>query len=537
MSRDPLAGAIAEATGASEVPYALLAYQQDWIADNAQLKIGDKSRRIGLTWAEASDDVLIAASDRTEGGQNVYYIGYNMDMAIEFIEACAMWSRVFNKAAGAIEEGEEIFRDEKDEEQRIKTYTIKFPSGFRIVALSSRPANLRGKQGVVVIDEAAFHDKLGELIKAAIALLIWGGRVRIISTHNGEDNPFNELLNEVRAGKRSGSVHRTTFRDAVAQGLYRRVCLRLGKAWTQSEEDAWVESVYRFYGDDAAEELDAIPSSGQGAYLSRAQIIAVQDATIPVVRWSQKDEFTMLPRDQRESECEAWCEEFLKPVLDALPRGLAHFYGSDFARIVDLSTIWILQEQQDTTLRTPLLVELRNIPYEQQRQVLFYIVRRLPKFRGGAHDARGNGGYLAEVAAQEFGGSRIAQVQLTSGWYVENMPRFKAHVEDRTLTVPADADVLGDLRGIKKVNGVPKVPDDARTTGSDGKKRHGDSAIALVLATFAVECIDAGEIDYTAAPRHPRGYDNKRSTDVGSTLRMRADEGADDTKLPEQGAW
>ncbi|WP_237172075.1 hypothetical protein [Pandoraea norimbergensis] len=62
------------------------------------------------------------------------------------------------------------------------------------MALTSRPSNLRGRQGTIVIDEAAFHDQLSELLKAALAMLIWGGRVRVISTHNGTDNAFNELV-------------------------------------------------------------------------------------------------------------------------------------------------------------------------------------------------------------------------------------------------------------------------------------------------------------------------------------------------------
>ena len=93
----------------------LLKYQQDWVADDSDLKVAEKSRRIGLTWAEASDNVLTASKSRQAGGMNVYYIGYNMDMAIEYIEACAMWARVFSQAASAVEEGEEVFKDGKDE--------------------------------------------------------------------------------------------------------------------------------------------------------------------------------------------------------------------------------------------------------------------------------------------------------------------------------------------------------------------------------------------------------------------------------------
>ncbi|BBI66829.1 hypothetical protein PKHYL_10200 [Psychrobacter sp. KH172YL61] len=47
-----------------EAPAVLLPYQQKWIADESQLKIAEKSRRIGLTWAEAADCALVAASDK-----------------------------------------------------------------------------------------------------------------------------------------------------------------------------------------------------------------------------------------------------------------------------------------------------------------------------------------------------------------------------------------------------------------------------------------------------------------------------------------
>ena len=40
----------------------MLRYQKNWMADEAQVKIAEKSRRVGITWAEAADDVLIAAA-------------------------------------------------------------------------------------------------------------------------------------------------------------------------------------------------------------------------------------------------------------------------------------------------------------------------------------------------------------------------------------------------------------------------------------------------------------------------------------------
>ena len=36
----------------------LLPYQKIWIADDSPLKIAEKSRRTGITWAEAADATL-----------------------------------------------------------------------------------------------------------------------------------------------------------------------------------------------------------------------------------------------------------------------------------------------------------------------------------------------------------------------------------------------------------------------------------------------------------------------------------------------
>jgi len=479
-------------TALSDVPAVLLPYQQAWIAMDDQLKVAEKSRRIGLTWAEAADDVLIAAAD---GGQNVYYIGYNQDMAIEYVEACAMWARAFDRAASEVEEG--LWDDGKED---IKTYTIRFPgSGRRIVALSSRPANLRGKQGVVVIDEAAFHDKLSELLKAALALLIWGGRVRVISTHDGVGNPFNELIGLIKAKKRKGAVFRTDFTEAVAQGLYRRVCLRLGKKWNVEAEAAWVRDVYDFYGDDAEEELDVVPKESAGAYISGV-LIEARMQLIPVLRLAKKDDFGQLPEYLRRAEIDLWCRETLLPLLDMLDPAREHVLGEDFARSGDLTVLSPAEIGQDLVRRVRFQVELRNMPFAQQRQILWFILDRLPRFRAAALDSRGNGQQLAEETADRYGHYRIFQVMLSDKWYGTELPAFKQAFEDATIEVPRDADVKDDLRAMQVIGGVPKIP---KTTGQGkkGERRHGDSAIALALMWFA-SSQDVGDTTiHSALPR------------------------------------
>lgn len=495
-----------------DLPTVLLPYQQRWIADDSQLKIGEKSRRIGLTWAEAADNVLTAMSDKSAGGQNVYYIGYNQDMGLEYIEACAMWAKAFNYAASEIEEG---IWEEDQEDKHIKTYTIKFPkSNHRIVALSSRPANLRGKQGVIVIDEAAFHDKLGELLKAALALLIWGGKVRVISTHDGEDNPFCELVTEIKNGTRKGSVHRTTFKEAVEQGLYERVCLRLDKPYSKAGEEKWIAEVYDFYGDDAVEELDVTPKSGSGSYIPSILIEpAMYDA--PILRLEYDDAFAAMAENLRRIDTDEWIKKELDPLLKGLNGKMLHTYGQDFARKGHLSVISPMMIAENLVRWVPFIIEMRNVPTRQQEQILWHIIEHLPRFQSGAMDATGNGETLAEYTMDKYG-TKIECVKLSEKFYSANMTTFKAAFEDGLIKIPRSVDVRRDLRSISLVKGVPKIDKDGEYDGSDGKKRHADSAVALFLAYFAtlmdVEIFDYHRVEKTHNPKQDQDPHAVRTT-------------------------
>ena len=110
---------------------ALLPYQRKWLEDQSPVKVYEKSRRIGISWTQAYDAVVTAAT--TARGMDVWYIGYNKDMAVEFINDCAFWARKMNKVAE--DEGQVII---EDEDKDILAYRIRFVSGHRITALSSR---------------------------------------------------------------------------------------------------------------------------------------------------------------------------------------------------------------------------------------------------------------------------------------------------------------------------------------------------------------------------------------------------------------
>lgn len=496
----------------------LMAHQRAWLEDDSDLKIAEKGRRTGITFAEALDDTLIAAASRSAGGDNVFYIGDTKDKGREFIGYVAHFAKVVAHELGDVEEF--VFKDQREDgsSRDITAFRVTFASGYRVEALSSRPENIRGLQGIVVIDEAAFHQDVRAVIDAVNALLIWGGKIRVISTHNGTLNPFNELIREARAGKSPWKIHFIPFEKAVENGLFRRVCLMRDKIYSKKAEEEWEAKIRGAYGARTAQmrqELDAIPADAEGAALARVVIEQATDPTVRVVRLHLPDSFKTAEKGSRKRQIADWCRDALGPILETLNPKLRHDLGWDFARSGDASDMVIQELGQDLLRRWKLVVELRNVPFEAQRDISFFAIDRLPRFGHGSFDATGNGAYLAEVNAQKYG-ERVSEVKLSVEWYRENGTPYIEAFGDGSVLIAADEDVVRDHQALQYVGGVVKVPDDMRYKGADGLDRHGDTGIAGMLAWHASR---QGAVSYGYEPVSQRGS-------RGSF--MRADDGPND---------
>lgn len=509
----------AVAVEASEpAPFLLLPYQQRWVGDRSEVKVSEKSRRIGISWATAAEAVLEAAQEKGSG-QDVWYTGYTQELALEFINDVADWTR---KLGPVVEHLTDLDADEvdgeldevqgldpvvkqclvRDEGVDIQVFRIRYASGFRVSAMTSAPRNFRGKQGYAIIDEAAFHDDLPGMMKAAMAFLMWGGRVAIISTHNGTENPFNELVEDCKAKELPYSLHRTTLDDAVQEGLYRRICLVRGLPWSAKGQRDWRQHIIDHYGDGADEELFCKPAKDGATYIS-GSLVEHCMYTAPVLRLSRDTDFELLAEAERHKDVEQWCRGELLQLLRALPKDRVHYLGEDFGRVSDLSVFAPVTLEQDLVRTVPFLVELRKIPHKQQEQVLFYILDRLPKFAKACMDGGGNGSYLAEQAKLKYR-SRVEVVDITRGWYVEHLPPFRRAFEDELLRVPRDADVKADLQAFRRLNGVPKLPDIRKKAQADQLPRHGDAGIALVMA-YVASGYGAPKTDYRKGNESSQG--------------------------------
>jgi len=482
----------------------LLPYQERWVLDTAKVQVCVKSRRIGITWASAHRAVLESGS---AGGWDTYYTGYNHDLAREFISEAAEFARALSSEL--CEQDTFLFKDVGDdgETKDILAYRITFASGYRIIALSSYPRNLRGIKGRIIIDEAGFHDNLAELMKAAMACLIWGGAVSIISTLNGADNEFTLLRDDILAGRFDYSLHQVTLDDALAEGLYERIAEIVGLKRTPEARDKWRAELVTFYGDGADEELFCIARRGGGVYLAPGMVEACMSADCKVLRLKLDDEFTFKPDAERTEALALWYKTVVQPELAGLDQDQATFVGEDFGRKSDLTAVAIGQEMQDLSLKVPILLELRNVPYKQQEELMDLVLKGVPRLGKAAVDATGNGSSLGEHLVQRYGEVMIIRVGIAGNtwlpWYAENLPKFKARFEDGNIQIPKDLDVRKDLTAFQVIDGVPKLPKVRQKSvapdAAQGDYRHGDAGIALALCEYAAR---QGAYIIRASPRN-----------------------------------
>ena len=185
---------------------------------------------------------------------------------------------------------------------------------------------------------------------------------------------------------------------------------------------------------------------------------------------------------------------FIKELADAvagLDLSLQYALGFDFGRVSDLSTLSLLAVEQRLKRREVLSIEMRNVPGDEQKLIVGMVLEHVKhSLIGAAFDATGMGWTVAEDMGRRFGlredpegAGAVMAVKFSEEWSRLHMPPLKTAFEDDMISIIADADHLTDVRAVKVVRGIARVPD--VRTGEKGKRRHGDYAIALALAHYA----------------------------------------------------
>ena len=253
-------------------------------------------------------------------------------------------------------------------------------------------------------------------------------------------------------------------------------------------------------------------------------------ADFRVERLTLEDGFERRDIEWRQRYVDEWLRDAIAPLIARLfdPHRRS-FFGQDFARSSDLSAIALGQIDPSTVLRNPLGIELRNVPFREQKRILDFVVRTMPMWSTGCMDARGNGQQLAEDMATDWGFDRVEAVMASQATYLERMPRMKTRFEDRTILIPQSEPIVEDLRLVKLVKGVPMIVDRVADKADGAKgKRHGDYAIALMNLVTAADQ-DVQPIDLHTLGEERSGGVEFDVTDTGfGTIRRRDDFGQGD---------
>lgn len=437
-----------------------LPYQISWLKDNSQIKVWEKSRRIGATYVQAYEDVRDVVLGNVPA---VWFSSADESAAKEYILYCAQWSKLFDK--GARDLGEQVLETNKS----IKSFTIEFTNRKRINALSSNPKAFRSKGGKVVLDEFAFHNDAVALWKAAKPVITWGYPLRILSTHKGKQSLFYKFVESMKLGKLNWSLHTTTIFDAVEQGLVDKIYKR---KTTKEERDAWLKEQEENSFDRTTwlEEYCCTPVDEATAFLSYEQIFAIEREGI----------LTDLPSPYEGKGIPT----NLSSPYEGEGQGVMSIYlGVDIGRKKDLTVIWIAEEVEKF-LFTRKVIELERTPFKAQKEILFTYLS-LPGFRRACIDATGLGMQLAEESQDRYGRYRVEPITFTGKVKEELAYNLLRMVEDRQIFIPPDKNIREDLHSVRKVTTASNnIRFDVQQSEVSG---HADRFWALALCCYAAK--------------------------------------------------
>lgn len=428
-----------------------LPYQERWINDNSRNKLGEKSRRCGLTFAE--EYRRVERISRQDADNDAYITTKDEGLAKQFIRECKDFANMLEVAADDL--GEVVF----DRETGSSAQALQASTGKRIFALSSNPDNQAGRKGDRTADEFALHKMQRELYKIMKPGTMWGGQMSIFSTHRGVGSFFNKLVTEVKekGNPKKFSLHSIPVTMAVDEGLWLKIRSLLPedderKHWS---DDEFLQSCRDEMPDEASfnQEYMCIPEDDADSYIGQDLITPVVNGMLNKIDWR------------------------------TLPGPF--FLGYDIARKKDLSVITLYHAVGGHLVQCA-DIHLTKAKFSEQRRMLYSILddNRVKK---ACIDASGIGAQLAEEAADKYGKNRVNEVIFTAASKMELAVPFKTRFEDGTISIYDDYKLHADLRSVKKTTtaaGNVIFTSEAGTT--DG---HSDRFWSHALAVNAAESL------------------------------------------------
>lgn len=427
----------------------LLPYQTSWVRDKARLKLMEKSRQIGLSWAEAYS--VVRSKSFVEAALDHWISSRDEIQARLFLEDCKAF-------AGLLQIGAEDLGEKVIDEKGHSAFVLQFANGLRAHSMSSNADAQAGKRGGRTLDEFALHPDPRRLYAIAYPGITWGGSMSIFSTHRGSGNYFNELIREAREdGNPKGiSLHRVTLQDALDQGFLYKLQTKLpeGDPRQAMDEAEYFDFIRAGAPDEEtfAEEYMCVPSDDNAAFLT-FELIA---------------------------SCEYKAGEDWETDLEDAKGPL--YIGVDIGRRHDLTVISVLERLGDV-LYTRRLIELKGMPFSRQEEIIWPILAT-PGVRRACFDNTGLGMQLAERAQERFGVYKVEPVTFSGPVKEALAYPLRSAFEDRAIRIPRHRALAADLRAVKKET---TAAGNIRFAADRGVNGHADRFWSLALAVEAAK--------------------------------------------------
>jgi len=428
----------------------LLPYQERWVKDASRLKIMEKSRQIGISWASAY--AIVRRKALASARYDAWISSRDDIQARLFLADCKSFAELLK--IGAQDLGERVV-----DEKKTTAFVLKMASGVAINSMSSNPDAQAGKRGDRQLDEFALHQDPRKLYTIAYPGITWGGQLELVSTHRGSANYFNELIREIRekGNPKKFSLHRVTLQDALNQGF-------LFKLQSKLPEDDERQLM------DEADYFNFIRSgcADEESFMQEYMCIAADDASAFLA-------YDLIAScEYREGIDWQFSDEQLRACVNPL------YIGVDIGRQHDLTVIAVFEYAGGRFLLRQ-LHELKAMPFSQQEKILYPLLA-LPQMRRVCIDATGLGAQFAERAEERYGKYRVEGVKFTLQSKEDMAYPLRAAFEDRNIQVPFDKFLRSDLRSIKRIVGTGE---NVRFAADRGKNGHADRFWALALAIRA----------------------------------------------------
>ena len=366
-------------------------WQSLYLARDPVFFIANKSRRVGWSFITAMKG-LLDANDPKNKRYVKQFVSYSHDDAKEKI--------LFAKEI--YESLPKSYR--KKMITRSKT-ALEFldSDGKSVSRLISHPCKpVRGKGGVVSLDEFAFHAKADEIYVSALPAISRGGAIEIGSTPFGNSGRFYEIL--------TGQDYREYVRVRIPWYYCASLCTDVRSA--MSDMDLTTEARVKKYGTDILikilqsmplvdfqQEYECLFRDEQASYITLEMIQScIPTGDNELIRYESIDELLNgnVFRD-------------LKPYH---PDMGVLYAGYDVGRTHDASELTIFAVKPDSPVKYCIAsISYRNMPFDEQEKNLMRLLNYLPVKRL-CIDATGLGMPLAEKLVKKKDSRRLKLLHL-----------------------------------------------------------------------------------------------------------------------------